>query len=342
MKSEEPTVPVFKQEKEEHYKMGTKLEGYEKITPSDPEVKMLMDDPSLKKVFYGVNYAPQKVQDPGCGTTQRDVTLDLAVLSQVTNRVRMFSTDCNQVDFVLNAIEDLGLDMTVSMGVWVDRSFEASKRQLKEMKRLVSSYPARHFDSILIGNEVLFRQEMTEDELIAHIDTTRAFLKSKDIYIPVGTSEIGARWNDKLGGHVDVLAASIHPFFGGVRANESTKWINDYLYSKMMVDMSQWEVVPETIVISEVGWPSGGGKIRDSVAGIPEMQVLLNDWLCPKDTTGSGHVGWYWYEAFDEPSRESLNTLTQRWETQWGLFGTNRRLKAGLQLPNCEELLQGP
>lgn len=286
-------------------------------------------------MFYGINYAPQRVEHPGCGSTQRDVTLDLAVLSQVTTKIRMFSTDCKQVDYALNAIQDLGLDMTISMGVWVDRSYESSKRQIQEMKRIVASYPSRYFDSILVGNEALFRQEMTEDELISHIESTRAYLHSRNIYIPVGTSEVGAKWNSKLGSHVDVLAASVHPFFGGVPANESTKWAYDYLYGQIMLDMGEWDAVPETIIISEVGWPSGGGRIRQSVAGIPEMQTLLTDWLCPAEEKRDHVVGWYWFEAFDEPSKEPLNTLTQRWETQWGLFGTNRRLKGGIKLPEC-------
>jgi hypothetical protein len=36
--------------------------GYEKITSSDPEVKRLLNNPSLKKIFYGIDYAPLNVQ----------------------------------------------------------------------------------------------------------------------------------------------------------------------------------------------------------------------------------------------------------------------------------------
>lgn len=152
------------------------------------------------------------------------MTLDIALLSQTTDKLRLYGTDCYQVDFVLNAIQDLKLNMTISMGVWIDRSYEGSRRQLQEMRRIVKSYPSNYFNSILIGNEVLFRQDMSKDELISHLATTRAFLKSQHIKIPVGTSEIGAKWDADLASHVDVLAANIHPFFGGVPVNVSTKW----------------------------------------------------------------------------------------------------------------------
>lgn len=125
---------------------------------------------------------------------------------------------------MLNAIRDLELNMTLSLGVWVDKSYEGSRRQMRHMQRILTSYPAKYIDSILIGNEVLFRQDMSQEELIAHIKSAKTFLKSKNLDIPVGTSEIGAKWNAELASHVDVLAANIHPFFGGVPVNVSTKW----------------------------------------------------------------------------------------------------------------------
>lgn len=152
------------------------------------------------------------------------MTLDIALLSQLTNRIRLYGTDCYQVDYVLNAIRDLELNMTLSLGVWIDKSVETTKRQMSHMKHIVSLYPSKYIDSILVGNEVLFREDMSQDSLIEHINETKEFLKSRNIDILVGTSEIGSKWTAKLAAHVDVLAANIHPFFGGVPANISTNW----------------------------------------------------------------------------------------------------------------------
>lgn len=227
--------------------------------------------------------------------------------------------------------------MTLSLGVWIDKSYEGSRRQMRDMKRLVQTYDSKYIDSILIGNEVLFRQDMSQEELIAHIDSARSFLKTKNIDIPIGTSEIGAKWNYELASHVDVLAANIHPFFGGVPVNVSTKWTYDFLYEQILLNMSEWDRVPSKIVISEVGWPSGGGKLWGSVAGIKELQTLLDDWVCSAE---SDKIGWYWFEAFDEPWKVIYNTHDQKWETQWGLFSANRRLKDGIVLPDCKKLAE--
>lgn len=64
------------------------------------------------------------------------------------------------------------------------------------------------------------------------------------------------------------------------------------------------------------------------------MQVLLNDWLCGK--YGMEGIGWFWFEGFDQPSKY-LNSPTEKWETQWGLFGSDRQLKKGVHLPQCAE-----
>lgn len=290
---------------------------------------------------------------PGCGCTQRDVTLDIALLSQLTNRIRLYGTDCYQADYVLNAIRDLELNMTMSLGVWVDKSIEGSRRQMSDMKRIVSMYPSKYIDSILVGNEVLFRNDMSQDQLIEYVQEAKEFLRSRNIEIPVGTSEIGAKWNAKLAANVDILAANIHPFFGGVPVNVSTKWYVlliylthpahanfffrtfQFLHEQILANMTEWEVIPSKIVISEVGWPSGGGRLRGSVAGVKELQTLLNDWVCSDKS--SEDIGWYWFEAFDEPWKIIFNTPDQKWETQWGLFNANRRLKDSITLPTCLE-----
>lgn len=305
----------------------------EVITKTDTEVKRVLNDPKLRQVFYGVDYPPLKVQHPVCGATQRDVTLDIAILSQVTQRIRLYGMDCRQAEFVLNAFIDLGLNMTLSMGVWLDRSTIGNNRQMEEMQKLVLRYPSKYIDSILVGNEVLFRGDMSESQLISFISQTQKFLKQHNIDIPVGTSDIGSKWSPKLASSVDVLAANIHPFLGGVPVHMSTSWTYEFLYDQVLVDKDNWSKVPSKILISEVGWPLGGGRFWGSVAGIEEQQHFLNDWVCSKQAMEN--VGWYWFEAFDEPWKIIYHDGDSKWKTQWGIFSGNKKLKEGLELPVC-------
>lgn len=194
------------------------------IKRDDAGIQKYANNSDLRKVFYGVDYSPLNVMYPSCGCSQRDVSLDVIILSQITDRIRLYGTDCRQAEYVLNAFIDLDLNMTMSLGVWYDLSYEGSTRQMEEMKKIVMRYPSKYIDSIIIGNEGLFRGDYTEDELISKINSIRDFLEDNNIDIPVGTSDIGSKWSKKLAENVDVLAANIHPFFGGVPVQLSTKW----------------------------------------------------------------------------------------------------------------------
>lgn len=108
-----------------------------------------------------------------------------------------------------------------------------------------------------------------------------------------------------------------------------------FLHEQVLADKSKWESVPVKIVISEVGWPSGGGQLKGSVASIKELQTLLDDWMCFSES--SNDIGWYWFEAFDEPWKIIFHTADQKWETQWGLFDANRRFKDGITLATCQK-----
>lgn len=302
-----------------------------RITKSDPEVSLLLDNEQFSRSFYGINYSPSNVQYPSCGVNQRSVTLDMAVLSQLTTRVRIYGTDCDQAALILNAIEDLGIDMKLTLGLWISPMLEVSLRQIEDMKRILHTYPHSLIDSIIVGNELLFRNEMSQDQLIEYIDYVRDYLHSEGIYdIGVGTSEIGSKWTRNLAQHVDIIAVNIHPFFGGVPVEQSTKWTYDFLQQRIQDDIGP---VSAKFLISEVGWPSAGGNLNGAEAGISQMQQFLDLWVCKNIDS---EVGWYWFEAFDEQWKEIYQGVAdQRWETHWGLLHENRTLKE-IEIPKCD------
>ncbi|ANB14873.1 Cell wall endo-beta-1,3-glucanase [Sugiyamaella lignohabitans] len=167
--------------------------------------------------------------------------------------------------------------------------------------------------------------------LVTYIEYVKAYLRKQGIKdIPVGTSEIGSKWTHDLAKHVDILAANIHPFFGGVNVQNSTKWTYDFLLRQVAGRISPANVM---YIISEVGWPSGGGALHEAVAGEKEMQMFLDNWLCTNQDTD---VGWYWYEAFDQPWKDKWNTESFQWESQWGLFTADRKLK-NITIPLCSQ-----
>ncbi|KAG5363691.1 putative glucan endo-1,3-beta-glucosidase btgC [Yarrowia sp. B02] len=288
----------------------------------------ILSDTSLHNVLYGIGYAPQNVMTSQCGVNQTEVTLDVAALSRVTTRVRLYGTSCDQALYVLRAIDSLKVNMKVALGVWINGNPVVCAAQIAGAIEAAEQFP-HLVESIMVGNEVFFRGELSQAKLVGYMNEVRGELQQRNLTIPVGTSELGSQWSPYMASNVDVLGANIHPFFGGLDVPEATTWTLNFLESFVINEISNVERVPQ-IVISEIGWPSGGGQHGAAKSGVAEQQRLLQDWVCTaKDLP---QIGWYWFEAFDEPWKRVFDTPTEKWESQWGILTPDRRLKKGLSL----------
>ncbi|CDK29146.1 unnamed protein product [Kuraishia capsulata CBS 1993] len=299
---------------------------------SDEQIKSLMSDERLHNTFYGMAYQPQGSLEPACGAKLRDVTLDLALLSMVTTRVRLYGMQCNQAHLVLQAIEDLGLNMTVSLGVWLGSEPRLNDIQLESMEEVLRRFPRNMFEDVFVGNEVLFRHDQNSSEIAQNI------LKAKKIAasigyddLPIGISEVGSIVDAVLLETADIVGCNIHPFFSGEPVQMATKWTLDCLKNQVKALRDDLGLKTE-LSITEAGWPYNGGSFVASVAGPKHFQYFLDQYVCEMYHQ---NYSWYFFEAFDEPWKATWNTADRTWETQWGLFTANRSLKDGVVLPKC-------
>ncbi|KIW04523.1 hypothetical protein, variant [Verruconis gallopava] len=315
------------------------------LSKNSAEIQKLMNNPDLHKVFSGFAYTPLGAQYPACLTnppSQNNVTRDMAVLSQLTNVVRLYGTDCNQTEMVLHAIDRLQLtDMKIWLGVWLDNNDTTNTRQINQMWSVLDQYGPDNMKGVVVGNEVLFRKDLTAAQLGTYLSQTKANLTARNINLPVATSDLGDNWTAELASEVDVVMSNIHPFFGGVPIDQAAGWTytfwqdHDVAVTKGMTG--------KTHIISEFGWPSAGGNdcgdgancatsTQGAVASIPNMNTLMNDWVCQAMANGTDY---FWFEAFDEPWKIQFNTANENWEDKWGLMDVNRNLKKGLIIPDC-------
>ncbi|KAF3010914.1 hypothetical protein E8E13_009976 [Curvularia kusanoi] len=312
------------------------------LNKDSSEIKALMNNANLHKVFPGMDYTPLNSQSPDCEKvppSQNNITRDVAVMSQLTNSIRLYGTDCNQTQMVIHAIQRLELtDMKIWLGVWLDNNNKTNQRQIAQTWDILDEYGCDHFKGIIIGNEVLYREDLTKTELIDQITVFRQNITNHKCDLPVAMADLGNNWTADMATKVDIVMSNVHPFFSGVTAEEAASWTwNFWQENDVSLTASNNNVKQ---VIAEVGWPTAGGKScggapscdKGSVAGIDELNRFMDDWVCQ---SLKNQTEYFWFSAFDEPWKVRYNEPGKEWEDKWGLMDVNRNIKSGVKIPDC-------
>ncbi|KAK9642285.1 hypothetical protein HCH54_007720 [Aspergillus fumigatus] len=319
------------------------------LDKNSAEIKALMNNKNLHKVFPGIDYTPWGVQYPLClkyPPSQNNVTRDMAVLTQLTNNVRLYGTDCNQTEMVLHAIDKLDIkDMKIWLGVWIDSNETTSRRQIDQLYKIIDdAKDISIFNGAIVGNEALYRagsdKTSAQTTLINYMQEVKDHFKKKNIDLPVATSDLGDNWDATLVQAADVVMANVHPFFGGIPVDQAAAWTWRFWQDH---NVALTKGTNKKQIISEVGWPSGGGNdcgqgancpndTAGAVAGVDELNKFMEDWVCQALDNGTDY---FWFEAFDEPWKIVYNTGKENWEDKWGLMDSARNLKPGLKIPDC-------
>lgn len=277
------------------------------------EVQAVMNDPRLHKVFPAMDYTPNYAQYPQClspggGPVQNNVTIDVAIMSQLTPAIRLYGTDCNQTELVMEAISLLQMNSTMKvwLGVYLDGNQTTNDRQLSDLYKILDNYPHDAFAGAIVGNEVLYAEYLTPTQLATIVSDVRSNFSSRGIHLPVSTADLGDNWDASLAAASDIVMANIHPFFAGTVASAAAGWAYTFWTGKDIPLTSEktasvGSVTYPTQIISEIGWPSQGGndcgvatdpafgctsETDGAVASVANMNTFMEGWVC--EALGNG------------------------------------------------------
>ena len=123
---------------------------------------------------------PQKDQYP----TDDEMRRDLEIISKLTDNIRTYSVDGTLGD-IPKLAEEFGLRVT--LGIWISPDLERNEREIQKAIELANN--SRSVVRVVVGNEALFREEITPEDLAVLLDRVRAAVK-----VPVTTSEQWHIW----------------------------------------------------------------------------------------------------------------------------------------------------
>ncbi|HLI98296.1 MAG TPA: beta-(1-6) glucans synthase [Bradyrhizobium sp.] len=268
-------------------------------------------DPNAK--LFCVSYAPFRGdQTPLSSATQvpaEQIGADLAELAKITDCIRTYSTE-NGLDRIPELAARVGLK--VVQGIWLSSSRQKNLAQIATGIRLAREYPAT-VTTLVVGNEVLLRGEMTASDLAAAIRSVKA-----QVNVPVTYADVWEFWlrNREIYDAVDLVTIHILPYWEDfpVRAKFAAAHV-DAIRRRMTAAFPGKE-----ILIGETGWPSHGRMREAALPSRTNQARVVSEIL---DLAKRENFRVNLIEAYDQPWKRELEGTVGGY---WGLFDSIRRM----------------
>ncbi|MGZ8152374.1 MAG: glycosyltransferase [Methylovulum sp.] len=263
------------------------------------------------KTTMGLTYDPMRKQDTQTSNTypsEADIDSDLTLLQDKVHAVRTYSVLKGQ-----HKIPELAAkhNLNVTLGAWIDGNLEKNRQEIETLIE-VSRQDNPKIIRVMVGNEVLLRDDIPADALIDYIREVK-----KRTWRPVSTSETWDVWikNPKLVDEVDFIAVHILPYWEGISADDAV----DYVFDRYHDVQKAYPNKP--IIITEVGWPSDGQPFKHATASRANQAKFLREFLNRADKE---KITYYIVEAFDQPWKKSIEGSAGAY---WGIFDADRQAK---------------
>ena len=274
---------------------------------NDAELAAIYKD-SLEAGIHGIAFsAYEDGQEPGDLITEAQIRKRMEILAPNTKWIRSFScTDGNEMIPVI--AKEYGIKTLV--GAWL--SDDEALNQ-KEMTKLIELAENGFVDIAAVGNEVLYRKEMTEDELLAAISS----VKSKIPNIPVAYVDAYYEFENRprITAICDVLLANCYPFWEGCHADYAIMYMQDMYRRTVKAGKGK------KVIISECGWPNKGESFHGAH---PSNENAMKYFINTQAWSREEDIDVFYFSSFDEAWKTSDEGIVGAY---WGLYDKDENLK---------------
>jgi len=274
------------------------------------EIKALFSK-TLDSGLHGLCFSPYaEGQGTGDILSESQIRRRMEIIAPYTKWVRSFScTGGNEL--IPKVAREKGLKTMV--GAWISQDKERNEREIKALVKLAEEGLV---DIAAVGNEVLQRNELSEQEIIKYIQQVRALLPK---HVPLGYVDAYYHFLDKpaLADACDVVLINCYPFWEGADNGHALHYI------QRMYELTKQVAKGKKVIITETGWPSKGQNVQDAD---PSAENAMKYFVNVQHWTKDENIEMFYFSSFDESWK-----LHHEGEvgTQWGLWDINEKQKFG-------------
>lgn len=269
---------------------------------------------TLKQGTHGLCFSPYlDGQGPGSEVDEAQIRARMQIIRSTTRWVRSFScTDGNEL--IPRIAHECGLKTLVGAWLGTDRAINE-----REVEGVIAVARAGHADIVAVGNEVMLREDLTEDELIGYLQ------RVKDALPGVKVGYVDAYYlfekHPRITAVCDVLLTNCYPFWEGCPLDQAIA------YMQSMVQRTQAVADGKPVIISETGWPDKGTAFHGAVpshVGAMRYFVETNAWA-QRDG-----IDVFYFSAFDEAWKVGAEGDVGAYWGLWDKDGAPKYLRSDL------------
>lgn len=247
-------------------------------------------------------------QKPGDVITEAQVRRRMEILKPYIKWIRTFScTDGNELIPIV--AKEYGIKTLV--GGWLGKDAEINKR---EIEGLIDLAKKGFVDIAAVGNEVLYREDLSKQELIDFIQYVRSEIPAE---IPVGYVDAYYEFtaNPDLVEVCDLILCNCYPFWEGCSIDYSLIHMKSMYYEAMAAGKGK------KVIITETGWPSKGESLH---AAVPSHENSRNYFINTQLWTKANDIETFYFASFDESWKVGPEGEVGAY---WGIWDKNEQLK---------------
>ncbi len=292
--------------------MGKRIERRLSLTGIDLSTSLeeLKDyaNGTLESGLHGICFSLyEDGQKPGDIISEGQIRRRMKILSPYIQWVRSFS--CIEGNELIPVIaKEFGIKTLV--GAWLGSDKEKNAEEMKGLKNLAAQGLV---DIAAIGNEVMYRKDLTEDELLEYMhDFKSAFPNIQMGYVDA-YYEFSHR--PRITEACDVILANCYPFWEGCPIDYALPYMKD------MYHQAKAAGAGKQVIITETGWPSDGGAFEGSIAS---ERNFLKYFIDAQNWSDSEDIAMFYFSSFDESWKVGDEGKVGAY---WGLWDKDEVLK---------------
>lgn len=262
----------------------------------------------LESGMHGLCYSAfEEGQKPGDILSVAQIRRRMSIIAPYTKWVRSFSC-IEGNELVPQVAREFGLKTLV--GAWLGKDKDLNEQ---EIEGLISLAKNGHVDIAAVGNEVMYRKDLTEDELLNHILRVKEALPGTPVGYVDAYYEFSHR--PKIPEACDIILANCYPFWESCHIDYSL------MYMKQMYQQAVQAGNGKKVIITETGWPSQG-QSHDGADPSAEnfIKYFVNAQLWSKEEG----IEMFYFSSFDESWKVGAEGDVGAY---WGLWDIQEKLK---------------